>query len=157
MLEGKEGRNRIFKQAIIFPFCSPFLLSDVVKKLRGKRWWKEDGDIFSRAGGGGGLPASIKKARDLFSARVRCTLAMKYFLWDEREVFLKFQMGSEVGQEILKERKVIKGRGRRWEEKQLGSVEEFYVRPTSKPVSIFLFPGTNCEYFEESWLSWNRS
>jgi len=63
---------------------------------------------------------------------------MKYFLWDEREVFLKFQMGWEVGEGILKERKVIKGRGRRWEEKQLESVEEFYVRPSSKPVSIFI-------------------
>ena len=60
------------------------------------------------------------------------------------EAFLKFQMGWEVEEEILDERKEIKGRERRWEEKLLGSVEEFYVCPTSKPGSIFLFPGIYC-------------
>ena len=60
-------------------------------------------------------------------------------LWDEQEEFLKFWMGWGVDEEIVKERKEIEGRGRRWEEKGLDSVEKFYVHLTSKPLPIFCF------------------
>jgi len=48
-------------------------------------------------------------------------------------------MGWGVDEEIVKERKEIEGKGRRWEEKGLDSVEKFYVHLTSKPLPIFCF------------------
>ncbi|KAG0640215.1 hypothetical protein HOY80DRAFT_1009130 [Tuber brumale] len=123
---GKGGKKQNYQTNNNFPFLyPPSSSSDVGKKFAGKCWWKEDDDTFSRVEGGGGVPTSIKEAGDLFSGRVRSTLAMRH-LWDEREAFLKFQRGWDVDEEILKERKEIEGRDRRWEEKRLESVEEFY-------------------------------
>ncbi|KAG0127949.1 hypothetical protein HOY82DRAFT_623959 [Tuber indicum] len=115
---GKGGKKQNYQTNNNFPFLyPPSSSSDVDKKFAGKCWWKEDDDTFSRVEGGGGVPTSIKEAGDLFSGR---------HLWDEREAFLKFQRGWDVDEEILKERKEIEGRDRRWEEKRLESVEEFY-------------------------------
>ena len=136
---GKGGKKQNYQTNNNFPFLyPPSSSSEIDKKFAGKCWWKEDEETFSRAEGGSGVPTSIKEAGDLFSGRVRSTLAMKH-MWDEREAFLKFQRGWDVDEEILRERKEIEERDRRWEEKRLESVEEFYVGLPSKPLSIFYF------------------
>jgi len=135
---GKGGKKQNYQTNNNFPFLyPPSSSSEVDKKFAGKCWWKEDDETFSRVEGSG-VPTSIKEAGDLFSGRVRSTLAMKH-MWDEREAFLKFQRGWDVDEEILRERKEIEGRDRRWEEKRLESVEEFYVGLLSKPLSLFYF------------------
>jgi hypothetical protein len=126
---GKGSKKQNYQTNNNFPFFYPPSSSseEVDKKFAGKCWWKDDDNSFTNGvEGGGGVPTSIKEAADLFSGRVRSTLAMKQ-LWDEREAFLKFQRGWDVDEEILRQKREVEGRERRWEEKRLESVEEFYV------------------------------
>lgn len=123
---GKGGKKQNYQTNNNFPFLYPTSSpSPTDPKFAGNCWWKEDCDP-----GGDGVPASIKEAGDLFSHRVRSTLAMQQ-MWAEKEAYLKYDRGWDVDEEIVQGRKDTEGRDRRWEEKRLEAVEEFYVRSWS--------------------------
>lgn len=119
---GKGGKKQNYQTNNSFPFLYPTSSpGGTVSSTASKCWWKEDCDPS-----GDGVPASIKEAGSLFSDRVRSTLGMKQ-MWAEKEAYLKYDRGWDVDDEILQGRRDTEGRERRWEEKRLESVEEFYV------------------------------
>lgn len=121
---GKMQKKHNYQTNNQFPFLYPPTTSAVDTTRPSPMWWTEDGD-----GEGACVPTSIKEAGDLFSSRLRVTLAMKQ-LWQEKEAFDKARRGWSVGEEeaeLEKERWVVENREPRWEEKRLRSVRDVYV------------------------------
>lgn len=132
---GKGGKKQNYQTNNNFPFLYPTSSpgGTVDGSFASSCWWKEDCDPS-----GDGVPASIKEAGDLFSDRVRSTLAMKQ-MWAEKEAYLKYDRGWDVDEEIAQGKRDMEGRERRWEEKRLESVEEFYVRFAQQAL-LFIYP-----------------
>lgn len=132
---GKGAKKHNYQTNQSFPFMYPptDLESAVNVRFQGKSWWNDDGN---------GVPASIKEAGDLFSDRLRITLAMKQ-LWNEREAFEKFRRGWAVGDEDFSARAQWRREDRepRWEEARLASVEEVYeaALPQLQSMVIVMF------------------
>ncbi|KAL7274137.1 Factor arrest protein 11 [Rhizina undulata] len=137
-LGGKGGKKQNFQTNQNFPFLYPPVPSTA---FGGKShcWWKEsDGPIDYNDGGG--VPASIQEAGDLFLSRIRVTTAMKQ-LWREREVFERYQRGwdTDVSKD-LHEEKIVRSEGKhlRWEEKRLEAVEEIFKSQLSQLQSFVI-------------------
>ena len=84
--------------ALVYPSSSS---ANLDKRFTAKGWFKDNGDTFSREGGGGGALASTNEARH-DSGRGRSTLAIKN-LEEQQEVFPKFYIKKrDVDKRIMK-------------------------------------------------------
>lgn len=129
---GKGGKKQNYQTNQSFPLLYPADDGGAELDRKFGGWWKDTRDAC-------GVPTSIREAGELFQGRIRTTLGMRQ-LWKEREAFLKFNRGWEVGEMegSVERRAVDEGRVPRWEEKRLAVVEEFYVSLFSQcmPVRI---------------------
>ncbi|TGZ83126.1 N1221-domain-containing protein [Ascodesmis nigricans] len=131
---GKTQKKHNYQTNNQFPFLYPPSEGEVVGAV-GQPWW--------RAEEAGGVPTSIKEAGDLFSSRLRTTMAMKQ-LWNEKEAFEKSRRGWMVGEEereLEKEKWKVEDRVPRWEEKRLRGVQEVYqaALPQLQSLVIVMF------------------
>ncbi|EHL03860.1 putative protein FAM40A [Glarea lozoyensis 74030] len=110
---GKAGKKQNYQTNQNFPFMYP-PLDSTSNSAGGKGTAGLQGALVGRKWEGSDIPKSILEAGDLFAGRMRMTRAMRQ-LWDEREMFLKFERGwdgenddiEELDLETILERKLL--------------------------------------------------
>ncbi|KAI9822226.1 MAG: Factor arrest protein 11 [Thelocarpon impressellum] len=137
---GKAGKKQNYQTNQNFPFLYPPL--DSSSNSRGGKGSAEIQDaLVGRKWEGSDVPISILEAGELFAGRMRMTRAMQQ-LWEERELYLKFERGwgglsedGEDGEDGEDEKAAGDDHGRSGPartgsdvERRLAAVEAFYVR-----------------------------
>lgn len=115
--KGVKKQNYQTNQSFPFMYPPENFETTVSNKFSQNAWWKVEG-----ADEEGGVPTSIKEAGELFSKRIRMTLALKQ-LWEEREEFMRHERGwapLNPTSSMITDEECI-------EQKRLNAVEEFYV------------------------------